>query len=439
MPQDNPAHVEIARFSAFDKLAESSDGPVLGSHGNRCDVEIDCHYPGHTLSEQSLLPSDSIPSSIEIAPRGTILVYRDRIVPKSEAQFLRRLYIGFEQLDPVWVGCRLDAGVQGLGADPVILGAHGPMGAVERVLFKHLGILPRRPSLAALHPRLIHAHFGLGGALALPIARALKIPLVVTFHGGDATKEKHYDSRLIPTIFQRRLAALKEEAALFICVSDYIRDRLIARGFPKDKLRVVRYGVEPDDPDAPAAAPGYPYVLFVGRFVEKKGIAHLIEAMRILEARNLDIRLVLVGDGPMAIELKGQAEALSNPQFLGWMPNHQVRAWMRGALAVSVPSVAAQSGDSEGLPNVLLEAMAVGAPVVGSIHAGIPEAIEHGRTGLLVSPGDPGALADALQSLVQDPLTRQRMRKVTLERVAERFDAKAQSRLLEATLLSVAS
>ena len=109
---------------------------------------------------------------------------------------------------------------------------------------------------------------------------------------------------------------------------------------------------------------------------------------------------------------------------------------MGGAIAVVVPSVAAQSGDSDGLPNVVLEAMAAGAPVVGSAHAGIPEAVEHGHTGLLVAPGDPHALAEALVSLIQDPQARQRMREAAPPRIAERFSAMAQSRLLEETLLS---
>lgn len=371
--------------------------------------------------------------------RVTALVYRDRLVPKSEVQFLRRLYIGFENLQPVWIGRRTDSGLEDLGGVKFILGRPGPLGAVDRALFKQFGIVPRQPDLAALRPRVLHAHFGRGGAFALPIARALKVPLVVTFHGGDATKDKHYVRGFVPTVFQRRLDALKEEAALFVCVSDYIRDRLVARGFPPAKLRVIHYGVEPDDPGVQTPVCGEPYMLFVGRFVAKKGVAQLVEAMRILEARGLDVRLVLIGDGPMVGELKRQAQALRNCQFLGWLANREVRIWMRGATAVVVPSLAAQSGDTEGLPNVVIEAMAAGAPVVGSAHAGIPEAVEHRHTGLLVAPGDPHALAEALASLLQDPQARQRMRDAARLRIAERFSAIAQSRLLEETLLSISS
>jgi hypothetical protein len=123
--------------------------------------------------------------------RQTILVYRDRIVPRSEVHFLRRLYIGFERLSPVWVGRHRSDGLADLGVEPLLLGGGTIRGGLDRVLFKHFGALPTTPDLRALRPLLVHAHFGRGGALALPIARTLRVPLVVTFHGGDATKESH--------------------------------------------------------------------------------------------------------------------------------------------------------------------------------------------------------------------------------------------------------
>lgn len=373
--------------------------------------------------------------SLQPGARPTLLVYRDRLVPRSEAQFLRQLYVGFEHLAPVWVGCRIDEGLKDLGIKPLILGRKGLLGTLDRALFKQFGVLPPYPDLRELRPRIIHAHFGRGGALALPIARKLRIPLVVTFHGGDATKDKHYDHRLVPTIFQRRLAALQREAAAFVCVSESIRQRLIERGFPVHKLQVIRYGVEMTSSRV-ESAPGDTFVLFVGRFVEKKGINHLIEAMRILKARGLGIRLVLIGDGPMASDLKKQADGLERKEFLGWLPNHEVHRWMRGATAVCVPSVTAQAGDEEGLPNVLLEAMAEGVPVIGSKNAGIGEVIEDGRTGLLVPPGDPPAIASAIESLANSPNFRRLIGQAAQATIAERFSAVAQSQLLEDMLLS---
>jgi glycosyltransferase involved in cell wall biosynthesis len=369
--------------------------------------------------------------------RGVILAYRDRLVPRSEANFLRRLYVGFERLDPIWVGRRRDDGLPDLGGAPVFLGRAGVLGIVDRELFKHFGVLPPVPDLPAIRPRLVHAHFGRGGALALPIARALKVPLVVSFYGGDATKNKHYQRHLLPAIFKRRLLALQREAALFICVSDFIRQQLLARGFPAEKLIVHRFGVNLDNQHGAADDGPDRYVLFAGRFVEKKGAGYLIEAMRRLESEGRDLRLVLIGVGPMADELKRAAAALKKVEFVDWVPNTELRRWMRGALALCVPSLKAADGDAEGLPTVVLEAMAAGTPVIGSRHAGIGEAIEHERTGFLVQEQDPEALAAPLRRLADEPGLRRRLGENARSVAVERFDMVKQSRRLEDTLLSI--
>jgi len=372
-------------------------------------------------------------------PAENILVYRDRIVPRSEAHFLRRLYIGFERLKPVWIGRHTGDGLGDLGIKPLFLGRYGMLGALDRERFKHLGTLPPTPDLRALNPRLVHAHFGRGGALALPIARALGVPLVVTFHGGDATKDKHYRRGLLPTVYQQRLAELQREASLIICVSDFIRDRLLTRGFPPEKLLVHRYGVEVDGngSDQEPARVGEPCLMFAGRFVEKKGIGFLIKAMRSLEHEGKAARLELIGDGPIAGELKQAAADLKSISFAGWLPNHELRRRMRGALAVCVPSVEAADGDAEGLPNVVIEAMAAGAPVVATHHAGIGEAVVDGRTGLLVPSGDTTALTAALRRLIDEPDTARAMGQEARRVALDKFDAMAQSRRLEDILLDV--
>ena len=370
---------------------------------------------------------------------SALLVYRDRIVPRSEAHFLRRQYVGFRTLVPVWIGCRKDVGLPDLGANPILLGRRGAAGVLDRFMFRQLGHIPPTPDLAMLRPRLIHAHFGRGGALALPIARALKLPLVVTFHGGDATKDEHYRKTLVPTIFQRRCGALQREAALIICVAEHIREALLARNFPAAKLRVIRYGIEPEVDDGSPWLAERPYLLFVGRFVEKKGITHLLDAIRSLEAEGATVELVLVGDGPMAEMLKHQAADLTHARFLGWLPNQEVRRVMRGALAICVPSVAARTGDSEGLPNVVLEAMACAVPVIGSDTAGIAEAVEHDCTGFLVPPADPPSIAAAARRLLGDPELRRRMGLAARAAATERFSAVAQSRMLEDALLAVSA
>jgi glycosyltransferase involved in cell wall biosynthesis len=370
---------------------------------------------------------------------SALLVYRDRIVPRSEAHFMRRQYIGFRRLAPVWIGCRKDVGLPDLGVEAILLGRRGAAGVLDRLLFKQFGRIPPAPDLAMLRPRLIHAHFGRGGALALPIARTLGLPLAVTFHGGDATKDRHYRRQLVPTIFQRRCEALQREAALIICVAEHIREALLARNFPAAKLKVIRYGIEPEADDDSQRPAERPYLLFVGRFVEKKGIGHLLDAMRALERQGIAVDLVLVGDGPMAEVLNRQAAGLTRVRFAGWLPNQEVRRLMRGALAICVPSVAAPTGDSEGLPNVVLEAMACAVPVIGSNIAGIAEAVEHDSTGFLVPPADPPAIATVARQLLGDPALRSRMGRAARAVATERFSAVAQSRVLEDALLAVSN
>jgi glycosyltransferase involved in cell wall biosynthesis len=189
--------------------------------------------------------------------------------------------------------------------------------------------------------------------------------------------------------------------------------------------------IEPGDP-SPAG-----YVMFAGRFVEKKGVAYLIEAVRRLEAEGRSVRLVLVGAGPLEAELRRATASLKHVEFRGWMPNNELRRWMRGALALCVPSVHAADGDAEGLPTVVIEAMAAGTPVIGSDHAGIGEAIDDGHTGFLVPEQDSDALAVALRRLLDNPSLRGQLGENALSAAAEHFDMFKQSRRLETRLLDV--
>ncbi len=196
----------------------------------------------------------------------TILVYRDLVGARSEA-FVARQYCGFRALDPIYVGTKRGP-IAPKGS--VILAAPGPLGAVGRFSFRQLGRVPPQLDrlIAERSPRLVHAQFGLGGALALPIAGEARLPLVVTFHGGDATKDKRYQRRaVLPTIFQRRREALGERARLILCVSHFIREALIRRGFPEGRLETHYIGIDiPKDvmltPLGVSAT-----VLFVGRIV----------------------------------------------------------------------------------------------------------------------------------------------------------------------------
>ncbi len=204
------------------------------------------------------------------------LVYRDRIGAPSEIAFLRRQYVGFTRLRPVWIGRKLLPGAAAVGDTTLRLGDAGLLGPLRRLLFRHASLAPviDIPDPAPV----LHAQFARGGALALPLAQAMGLRMVVTLHGGDVSKRKNWQH----TVLSRRWPVLVREAFVFVCVSHTVAEIALARGVPPDKVVVVPIGVEV--PVRPPASHPQAHV-FVGRFVEKKGIAVLVDAVRLLRSR----------------------------------------------------------------------------------------------------------------------------------------------------------
>jgi glycosyltransferase involved in cell wall biosynthesis len=365
-----------------------------------------------------------------------VLIYRDVILPASEEGFMRRQYLGFSRLRPLWLGRRITPIATSARLEVHRLGGEGPLGPVRRALFKDMAMVPDLSALRAQAPAVIHAQFGRGGALALPLARALNIPLVVTFHGGDAHKDKHYRRGFPPGLFARRLPALMAEARRFVCVSETVRMKLLARGFPPDKLIVLPIGTDMLAAIAPRPAEGP--VLFVGRLVPKKGVSVLIDALQQLRSEGREPEAIIVGDGPLAGDLRGQATGLTRLRFLGWQKPEAVAALMAEAALLVVPSITAADGDAEGLPSVAVEAMAAGTPVVASDEAGLAGVVIPGETGVLVPARDALSLAAAIAGLLADPAERQRLGEAAAELMRREFDAQVQSRRLEALLVEAA-
>jgi colanic acid/amylovoran biosynthesis glycosyltransferase len=362
-----------------------------------------------------------------------LLVYRDVVLPPSELGFMQRQYIGFSELQPLWVGRRVTPVGEQSGFDVLRLGGDGATGALRRLLFKEAGLVPSLADLRRLRPVAIHAQFGRGGAFALPIARGLGIPLAVTFHGGDANKDTHY-RRFPPSLFARRLPALMAEARVFICVSESVKAKLIERGFPPEKLVVLPIGTTiPTERPAEIGSS----ILFVGRFVPKKGVGVLITALKRLQAEGREPAAIIVGDGPQADAMRREASDLQRVRFVGWQEPDAVAALMREAGLLVVPSVRAPGGDAEGLPSVAVEAMALGVPVLASDEAGLAGVVRPGETGALVPAREPLALATAIAALIDDLALRQRLGDAGAALVQRDFDARLQSARLEALLLGL--
>lgn len=369
-----------------------------------------------------------------------MLVYADRLLANSET-FILNQSEALQTFEPLYVGSRRVE--DGLPLDPqkvYVANGRGHISKLSqytRLLFTgSTGSATLARSLAPLQPVFIQAHYGPGGANALPLKRKLGIPLFVYFHGIDATMTDHFARQSLYTRnYLRHREALKAEADLFITTSDFIGSRLKDQGFPPERIVTHYIGVKMPDADVPPLplAEREPMVLFVARLVEKKGGAHLINAMQAVQDQMPEARLVVIGDGPMRTQWEAQAaRKLRNYRFVGWQNPDQVRDWMRQARVFSVPSVTASNGDAEGFGMVFAEAQIVGTPVASFVHGGIPEAVLHGETGLLAPEGDTDELARHLLRLLQDDDLWSRFSQAGAERVRREFNLSTQTQTLEA-------
>jgi glycosyltransferase involved in cell wall biosynthesis len=264
-----------------------------------------------------------------------------------------------------------------------------------------------REHIRGRHLALLHAHFGVEGVYAQPLAHALGVPLVTTLHGFDVTvtKRQMLASRKLSWVaYVANRKALFDNGAAFVCVSDYIRAKALAWGYPAERLTVLPIGVDVEriQPVGPASAPR---IIHVARLVEKKGTADLLAAFVDVRKAVPDAHLVIIGDGPLREQLTQQAKESGTGdavQFRGAQPYAEVLAEIARSRVLCLPSVTAASGDQEGLGMVLLEAAAAAKPVVGTDHGGIPEAVRDGVTGFTVPEHDRAALAERLVAVLRD-------------------------------------
>ncbi len=304
----------------------------------------------------------------------------------------------------------------------------GWLPAARAKLYRRLAIAPLfHRALARTEPALVHAHFATGGRTALALARKLGVPLLVTLHGADVTVRGQRDTH------RDAYQELGEQARLFLCVSDFIRRRAIEAGLPAAKCLVHYIGIDRYlFAPAVAAAQSPRSILFIGRLVDKKGCEYLLRAMHRVQQQLPDAALTILGDGPLRASLEALAATLAlRCTFLGSRPSVEVRHALERTRVLCAPSVTAANGDSEGLPTVIAEAQAMGVPVVATSHAGIPEIVVDGLTGLLVPERDTEALAHALITLLSDPDLWQRASRAAQHRIAEHFDLRQQTSLLE--------
>jgi colanic acid/amylovoran biosynthesis glycosyltransferase len=368
------------------------------------------------------------------AGKPTVVVFSDHLLYPSET-FIRAQAQALRRFTPVYAGSRRVPGLTLPEDRTFTIRGKDSDGRLEEAVFKLFGSAPKlADKLAALKPVLLHAHHGANALRALPLAEKLRIPLVATFHGSDATATNL--RHLKPYFGHRRYLANKEKlqkkGTLFIAVSEFIRRKLLEQGFPEEKVVVHYIGVD-TKAFQPSGSEHQPLILFVGRLVERKGAEFAIRAAAEVQRELPEAELMLIGDGPQRASLELQAkESLRRYRFLGVRPPEEVREWMSRASVFCAPSVKTLSGEEEAFGIVYAEAQAMGKPVVAFHSGGVSEVVAHGRTGFLAPERDWRALAQQLSVLLRDPELRKQFGLAGRERMVRLFDLGNRTEALEA-------
>lgn len=354
-----------------------------------------------------------------------VVIFKETLLPPSETFILAQMG-ALSRFSPHLVGLEPVRGGLPLDRPPLLLSPHPSKAAdLRSKVYRRIAVAPLfHRKIKHLKPALLHAHFASGGKTLLPLQKMFGCPLMVTLHGGSC----------VP-IQQPRIGVyreLGEKGNLFLCVSDFMRKQAIEAGFPAEKLLVHYMGIDRALFVAPAETVTSDSVVFVGRLVEMKGCEYVLRSMRAVQAKRRATELTIIGDGPLRHELEGLATQLQvKCKFLGAQSSAVVRQTLRKSRLLCLPSVTTWDGHVEGLGMVLLEAQAMGVPVVSTFHAGIPEAVSHGVTGTLVPERDSERLAAAILQLLEDRDLWERYHLAAQRFIAAKFDLHKQTAQLE--------
>ena len=284
------------------------------------------------------------------------------------------------------------------------------------------------PAVRALAPDHLHAHWATyPSTAAWMLSSRIGVPFSFTSHAHDIFLEDH-------------LLAQKFSAAAFgVTISAFNRRYLTARvaGLDPTRIRIVHCGVVLSDFPYQPEGRAPRQLLAVGRLDEIKGFSVLIDACAVLAQRGIDFQCEIIGEGPLRAALEAQIaqHGLGDRVRLpGVRKQEEVRSALLGATVFVLPSVVTSRGDRDGIPVALMEAMAVGTPVVSTRVSGIPELVEHDLTGLLADEHDAVGLADALQRLLTEPALGGRLAQAARARIEAEFEIDAQAQRLLAAI-----
>jgi colanic acid/amylovoran biosynthesis glycosyltransferase len=265
--------------------------------------------------------------------------------------------------------------------------------------------------LRELRPDAIHAHFGPNAVLIAPVAAVLGIPLVATFHGYD------FSVRRVVEKYRDGYRELFETASSIVGVSGHACDRLVQLGANPSRVSLVRVGVRIGDfprVDRASEREGRAIrCIHIGRLVPKKSPVELVEAFSVAVREvglAVDLSLTIVGDGPLRSKVLQRAAELGvsdRVHLTGALPHGEAMNLLAHSQICTQHSVTDPDGDQEGQPVSLVEAAAMGLPIVSTYHSGIPGIVLDGRTGYLVAEHDVAAMGRRIAALARQPATRE--------------------------------
>ncbi|HSD84974.1 MAG TPA: glycosyltransferase [Anaerolineae bacterium] len=269
---------------------------------------------------------------------------------------------------------------------------------------------------------IVHAQFGPFGLYALKLIQigAIDGALVTSFRGYDATKNLRANPRKYAELFRR--------GRLFLPVSESLARKLVEAGCDPSKIHVLHSGIDCakfkyTEPRRTEKQPTR--IVTIGRLVEKKGVTYGLRAVAQVMASGRAVVCDIVGDGPLRIELERLIEQFgvgTHVMLHDWKSHREIVAMMEASHILLAPSVTAGDGDEEGIPNVVKEAMAVGLPIVSTVHAGIPELVVDGESGFLVPERSVGDLAERIMYLCDHPEIWPQMSRAARRKVETEFD-----------------
>ena len=278
---------------------------------------------------------------------------------------------------------------------------------------------------------LMHIYFGHTGVHLLPFIEQWDKPCVVSFHGADVAQKPEIKD------YPAKLRRLFNAVPLVFARSQSLVDRLVHLGCPPEKLRINRTGIPLNEfpfVDREPPQDGKWRVVQACRLIPKKGVATSLRAFAIFKKDNPGAEFFIAGKGPLQSELEmlaGGLGILRDVHFVGFLPQPKLLELYASSHLFLHPSEISPNQDQEGVPNSVLEAMATGLPVVATRHGGIPEAVDHGRTGFLVAEEDHVGLANAMQLITSSPASLKQMGERAHAAVVERFGQDAQIDQLE--------